>query len=315
MVYHRVVLGPLLFLIYINDLGLLTLHGKLISFADDTSLVYSASNAQLLQKAFEEDEKILRKYFFDNKLILNVNKSCFISFGFKLSIKNQTIFQMHVLDCRIRDCDCPVLQNRDHAKYLGLTLDSNLTWGENSIELQKKLRKLNYLFYYLRDYFSKTHLLNIYTSIYESLFSFGIVHWGGAAQIHLKPLSVLQNSVLKYILKKPKLTETLEVYREAQKLEIDQLYIYRSLMFAYKRRELFSWEESRQYGISTRSNARKNKLMVTHRWLKKHPRSQAVVTVPTLYNKFSINSPDTSLMEIRVREYKRMTKDFAKKEG
>lgn len=97
------VLGPILFLIYINDLGELPLYGKLISFAEDTYLVYSASNSELLQKAFDVDEKVLGKYLLCNKLIL-----WYINFSFKFSTQNQVIFQAQTQSCRWKDCECPL---------------------------------------------------------------------------------------------------------------------------------------------------------------------------------------------------------------
>ena len=68
------VLGPLLFLIYINELFFLPLKGKIIGYADDTSLLYSAATAEQINEDFEHDVKIITKWFRENFLILNINK-------------------------------------------------------------------------------------------------------------------------------------------------------------------------------------------------------------------------------------------------
>jgi len=67
-------------------------------------------------------------------------------------------------------------------KYLGLTFDEKLTWKEHSLKLQSKLRKLNYPFFHLKNYYNMKHLKKIYIPLYESVLSYGIIHWGGGLQ-------------------------------------------------------------------------------------------------------------------------------------
>lgn len=115
---------------------------------------------------------------------------------------------------------------------------------------------------------------------------------GALATTHFQPLSVLQNSVLKCILN-----------RSTTELKIEQLYIFRTLMFLYKCWELFKWEEPRQYSITTRSTLQENRLIKIHTWFKTHTRAQAVVGIPKIYN--------IDMLETRVGENKRIVKKFA----
>ena len=66
------VLGPLLFIIYINELFSLPLKGIIIGYADDTSLLYSAATAKEINEDFAHDEKIFTTWFRKNFLILNL---------------------------------------------------------------------------------------------------------------------------------------------------------------------------------------------------------------------------------------------------
>lgn len=68
-------LGPLLFLIFINDLFKLKLNGKLITFADDAAIVYCAVSAEHLNRMMLEDLKTLADWFMANKLTLNLKKT------------------------------------------------------------------------------------------------------------------------------------------------------------------------------------------------------------------------------------------------
>lgn len=78
-----------------------------------------------------------------------------------------------------------------------MIFDEKLTWKEQSLELQSKIRKVNFLFFHLKNYFVR-HLMKLYAPLYESVLNYGIIHWGACR--HIKPLEVLQNEVCKSIL-------------------------------------------------------------------------------------------------------------------
>lgn len=68
-------LGPLLFLLYINDIFQLPLHGKMVLFADDTSLSYVDKNISSLKGKMQSDINILSSWFSKNKLTMNIVKT------------------------------------------------------------------------------------------------------------------------------------------------------------------------------------------------------------------------------------------------
>lgn len=74
------ILGPLLFLMYINDISCLPIRGKLIMFADDCSLFYPDSNISSIKQSIGHDLVILENYFKNNKLILNMSKTQLMCF-------------------------------------------------------------------------------------------------------------------------------------------------------------------------------------------------------------------------------------------
>ena len=75
------VLGPLLFLLYINDIVNSSSILKFFLFADDTTLFYSAKTSPLLEKQLNDELKKVNKWLISNKLSLNVDKSCFLNFS------------------------------------------------------------------------------------------------------------------------------------------------------------------------------------------------------------------------------------------
>ena len=81
------VLGPLLFIIFINDMCSLKLNSQIILFADDTTITVKGPNPESIINLIEEDLKTLNEWFKHNKLVLNVKKSC-AAFGQFLSTLN-----------------------------------------------------------------------------------------------------------------------------------------------------------------------------------------------------------------------------------
>jgi hypothetical protein len=183
------VLGPTLFNVYINDLFQMPLQGSILGYADDTSLLYSAGTVSELENQVEQDCGLLLPWFRRNFLHLNISKCKSVVFGYKTPEWANTI----KLSTNIG-----IIERVSAIKYLGLTIDEKLTWKSHSINLQAKLRKICYLFYHLRGYFSKLHLKKLYNPLFESVMSYGIIHWGTCK--HVKPIKVLQNRLCRTIL-------------------------------------------------------------------------------------------------------------------
>lgn len=117
-------------------------------------------------------------------------------------------------------------------KYLGVILDGGLTWQANSIYIQGKLRKLNYLFYRMTSYFKRKYLISLYKSLYESVLSYGIIHWGTSA--HTKPLRTLQNNVCRAIIALEKRTSENILYPKILAPRLQNLYKLKVAMFVFK---------------------------------------------------------------------------------
>jgi hypothetical protein len=137
------VLGPLLFILFINDMCYLNLHSKIILFADDTTITVDGPNPVDIIKLLEEDLATLTQWLKHNKLVLNVSKSqamCFNS-NQKLDLKEQ----QNRLLLKIK-CDNNSIPLSKEVKLLGVVIDNKLSFGPQAAALCKKIN-------------SKTHLL------------------------------------------------------------------------------------------------------------------------------------------------------------
>ena len=120
-------LGPLLFILFCNDIYLLPTFSKIILFADDTILVNSAKNVNFLRYTLKHDMSLLIDWYKVNQLSLNTSKTVLIKFW----PNNDKEFQI-----KIGQAD---VINQTHKKFLGVIIDDHLTWCEHCNTLYNKL--------------------------------------------------------------------------------------------------------------------------------------------------------------------------------
>ena len=112
-------LGPLLFLIYINDLGKISKSCEIILFADDTNIFVSAGTQELAFTTAQEILNIISNYMNCNKLHVNLEKSCYMYFNNTRKIENDEKLNNFVLE--ISNTSLPQVE---HTKFLGVIIDN-----------------------------------------------------------------------------------------------------------------------------------------------------------------------------------------------
>ena len=132
-------LGPLLFILYINDLPFMV-NLSTILFADDTCVTSSNSNISILVNDINQMLERLNKWFISNKLTVNYKKTNYMVFLGSRKQRFKGIIKM----------GDATLKKVSSAKYLGLTLDDNLNWNCHVTELCKNFSKACNMMYKLR---------------------------------------------------------------------------------------------------------------------------------------------------------------------
>jgi len=129
------VLGPLLFLLYINDICEVSKVFKFILFADDTNLFCSGDNLKQLLDTMEKEMVQLKNWFDSNKITLNTRKTTFIVFGSRLL---NTIGKLMINEVEIERVSA--------IKFLGVIIDNNLNWkphisytGEQDLKVNRDI--------------------------------------------------------------------------------------------------------------------------------------------------------------------------------
>ena len=205
------ILGPILFLIYINDIPNSSAIINFQLFADDTCLFYSHKNLDILESTFNQELIKINNWLIANKLSLNIGKSNVILFR----PRNKSEGPMINLSL-----NGEVIKEKTHAKYLGIFFDNKLLWNYQIEHICTKLIKSNALIAKLRHFVGPKTLSNIYNSLIQPHLDYGSLVWGNAAQTNLHKIEVLQNKAIRIINFKNKTESAQPLYSQTKVLPL-----------------------------------------------------------------------------------------------
>ena len=245
------ILGPILFIIYLNNLFNLNTSGKIVSFADDTAVYYEDTTWQNLKRKAELDFLNIKNWFDEYKLTLNVEKTNFMTFtNYKDSIPD-------LKDITIKQHNSAIkISSTYTTKYLGIHLDQHLKWNIHVNELTKKIRRIMYYFRFLKPILSIKQLKIVYSSLIESQIRYAILGWGGAMNNVLNNLIITQKRTLKIIHNKKLQYPTEELYKIAKTLDPRQLF--------YMTNAIKLYEIKKSYKNTTHNLRQTKQLTVPH---------------------------------------------------
>lgn len=223
------VLGPILFSIYINKLLTLKCGGEIFSFADDTVVLYKDDSWSNLKNKIELGFGNVLKWFDQKYLTVNYDKTKFMPF----TIYKNNLPQYETISIQRNDT-VELIHSTVSMKYLGVTLDRHLRWDIHAQNIVNTLRYMLPKFKYLIKVLNTHHMKILYHALIESRLQYGILGWGGVADIHLKKIEILQKRFLKIIFKRPYRYPTDELYREAKCFDLKQSFFYCILVNLYR---------------------------------------------------------------------------------
>ena len=216
------ILGPLLFLIYINDLSLVSKFLSPIMFADDTNLFYSHNNIKILFKNANDELEKISKWFKANKLSLNEGKTKFTLFH-KPRDKDNLPLQLPNLKINNNQ-----IKRSSSIKFLGVFVDENLTCIDHITLVENKLSKNLGLLHKAKNYLNKKSMVSLYYSFIHSYLNYGNIAWCSTSMTKLKKLLSKQKQALRTIPIPTSQSESRskQIMRELCVLNIYQLNIY-----------------------------------------------------------------------------------------
>ena len=187
------ILGPLLFLVYVNDITKACVKCNFTLYADDTVLFYSAKSALELQSSLNLDLFYLSNWLTRNRLTLNPSKCKFITFGSPAKLAKLNEVELCINDY--------TLDRVTSFKYLGVVLNQSFTWADHIEALSNKIAQRIGLIKRIK------HLLPVYARITLAnclvvpLFDYADSVWGDKDNLFLmNQLQIMHNKLAKVIL-------------------------------------------------------------------------------------------------------------------
>ena len=208
------VLGPLLFLLFTNDLPSVSKKLKFYLFADDTNTSYATATPEKLAKKVNTKLKYVKRWLDANTLSLNTNKTNYVIFHSPVAAlpANATVNIGNRFISRVK-----------YIRFPGLLLDENLSWKYHLSQLSKKLSGTCGILLKIRNYLSTDILRCIYNSLFMSFLHYGIVIWGQTFSSYIETLFKLQKKAIRTISHQTALSHSLPLFKGLQLLRVSDV--------------------------------------------------------------------------------------------
>ena len=188
------VLGPYMFLLFINDVTSYLTEGSVTNlFADDSSIYAVGNNIEEVRSKLQVCLDNLSYWYHRNKLKINGNKSQIMLVGTRAQLR-----ALNMDDFTITFEQQP-LELVNQAKYLGIYISCDLTWEKHISHLCKQLYFCISMLRGLRKILNEAQLLKIYKSYVQPKFDYGITIWGCTSESNLKKVQRIQNLAARII--------------------------------------------------------------------------------------------------------------------
>ena len=186
------ILGPLLFLIYINDLTAIADYATVRMYADDTNMTFTACGIPELQHDMNIDLQFLQNWLIANRLTLNVLKREFMLVGSRQRVATLT----QELDLSINGIS---LKRVNSSKCLGVEIDEFLTWDAHISSVSKKVSSGIGVIKKIKPFVPSSNLISVYQSIVEPYLDYCSVVWDDISDQLTDKLQILQNRAARVI--------------------------------------------------------------------------------------------------------------------
>ena len=185
------VLGPLLFLIFINDIPHASDLGTWL-FADDTALVTSASSLPLLQNKMNHEVEKIQDWLLANKLSVHyVDKSQYMLVNSNITKRVDGDFELHMGE--------HIIARTKSYRYLGLLVDERFTWENHVDEICQKLSQVAGVILKIRSLLTREAMMLVYHSLVGSKLRYGLICWATANKTILDKINVAHNTIITYL--------------------------------------------------------------------------------------------------------------------
>ena len=210
------VLGPILFLLFINDLPNISDIFNLILFADDANMYLKGKDPHELIRTANTELFYLYEWCIANRFSINTLKTVFILFG---NVAPPNLPPLVIKSGHSYD----VIQRVDNTKFLGIFYDYRMSFKHHVNHLVQRLSRASALIYQLKELMPSFVLKTLYHAHVGSQLNYCNIIWSGAYVTNLMPLIILLKRIIRNITYSDFLAHTAPLFREAKILDIPNL--------------------------------------------------------------------------------------------
>ena len=228
------ILGPLLFVIYINDIPEIQRFAKFILYADDANIILTGKNMHEIEEKFCQLSSALVKWVSCNGLSLNIKKTNYMIFSHK-NRNTEYNFQPKINNV-------PIIE-KNSARFLGIIIDNNLNWTEHIRAIASKMSRYLGIMYKLKSILPQAARLAIFHSFVQSHLNYCSLIWGFSAKSNIELLFRAQKKGIRSIMpgyinlfykdgETP--ASTKQTFVDYNILTVQNIIVKNALMFMYK---------------------------------------------------------------------------------
>ena len=269
------ILGPLLFVIYINDLPSVLDACQASLYADDTVIYCYGSSSQELTEKLNQDLLAVAKWLNEHKLTLNLDKTKCMLIGSNKKLQRKIALTVSIFDHCINNVTC--------FKYLGILISSDFSWTNHVEYMAGKVNQRLGLLRRIKHLLPFKARILFYKSLVMSLFEYADLVWGDKHNVTLmSSLQVLQNKAAKIILDRPLYSSASDALTTLKWLTLEKRRFQRRCVHVYKclngltHHELTLVTQQEQHSYNTRNKANLKIPSIKRNWGKQRTGYHAV---------------------------------------
>ena len=219
------ILGPILFLLYINDIENSSKLLSFILFADDTNIFYSHKCLKSLNEIIQTEINNITDWLNVNKLSLNVSKTKFMLF--------KSINKRPKQKISISMNDKNIEQVRE-LTFLGIVMDECLTWNHHIMKISKKLIRASGIIAKVRHFVNRNTIKLIYYALVYPYLTYGNLIWGYTYKTKIDKIMKIQKKIVRLMLFRSYLEHKKELFEELSILDIFKINNYLTAIFMFR---------------------------------------------------------------------------------
>ena len=217
------ILGPALFILYVNDMCNVSSIVKSILFADDTNLFLVGDDLKEVCETMSFELDKLSRWFQAKKLSLNVSKTNFMIFSNKKCNDN------HMISINGMDITRVFV-----TKFLGVHLDFQFNWSKHISVITNKIAKNVSVMYRVRHLLTNTTLYNLYCTLILPYLNYCCEAWGNTYKSRIQPLYIIQKKAIRICGNVDYRSHTRPLFYHWKTLGLYDIVHFNSMVFMFK---------------------------------------------------------------------------------